>query len=147
MAVHQVAKLARLGTPGPGQPAWAALMASKRRKTLVVCTPATTPSTQPLSRTRHNRWRAQCAEKAPAGFGGRLRGKGRTPITGDPGPRRAAHPVAPGTQPPWRRTATATVTATLLLIGVTVATVPDLVPGLMAPGGPIYDASTVEMSQ
>ena len=37
VAVHQVAKLARLGTPGPGQPAWAALMARKRRKTLVVC--------------------------------------------------------------------------------------------------------------
>jgi AI2M/AI1M-like HNH endonuclease len=37
--VHQVAKLARLGTPGPGQPAWAALMARMRRKTLVVCQP------------------------------------------------------------------------------------------------------------
>ncbi len=37
VAVHQVAKLARLATPGPGQPAWAALMARKRRKTLVVC--------------------------------------------------------------------------------------------------------------
>ncbi|HEX5303381.1 MAG TPA: reverse transcriptase domain-containing protein [Streptosporangiaceae bacterium] len=39
VAVHQVAKLARLGAPGPGQPAWAALMARKRRKTLVVCQP------------------------------------------------------------------------------------------------------------
>jgi hypothetical protein len=39
VAVHQVAKLARLGTPGPGQPTWAALMARKRRKTLVVCQP------------------------------------------------------------------------------------------------------------
>jgi hypothetical protein len=37
VAVHQVATLARLGTPGPGQPAWATLMARKRRKTLVVC--------------------------------------------------------------------------------------------------------------
>jgi hypothetical protein len=37
VAVHQVAKLARLGKPGPGQPAWAALMARMRRKTLVVC--------------------------------------------------------------------------------------------------------------
>jgi hypothetical protein len=37
--VHQVARLARLGAPGPGQPAWAALMAGKRRKTLVVCQP------------------------------------------------------------------------------------------------------------
>jgi group II intron reverse transcriptase/maturase len=35
--VHQVRKLASLGKPGLGQPAWAALMASKRRKTLVVC--------------------------------------------------------------------------------------------------------------
>ncbi len=39
VAVHQVTKLARLGRPGPGQPAWAAVMASKRRKTLVVCQP------------------------------------------------------------------------------------------------------------
>jgi len=39
VAVHQVAKLARLGTSGPGQPPWAALMARKRRKTLVVCQP------------------------------------------------------------------------------------------------------------
>jgi hypothetical protein len=36
--VHQVRKLASLGPPGSGQPAWAALMAAKRRKTLVVCT-------------------------------------------------------------------------------------------------------------
>ncbi|MFD7924311.1 reverse transcriptase domain-containing protein [Streptomyces sp. NPDC059740] len=38
VAVHQVAKLADLGTPGPEQPAWAALMARMRRKTLIVCT-------------------------------------------------------------------------------------------------------------
>ncbi|HEV2371094.1 MAG TPA: group II intron reverse transcriptase/maturase [Streptosporangiaceae bacterium] len=37
--VHQVRKLASLGEPGPGQPAWAAHMARKRRKTLVVCHP------------------------------------------------------------------------------------------------------------
>jgi len=37
VAVHQVAKLSQLGRPGPGQPAWAALMAKKRRKTLIVC--------------------------------------------------------------------------------------------------------------
>jgi group II intron reverse transcriptase/maturase len=37
VAVHQVAALARLGKPGPGQPAWAALMARMRRKTLIVC--------------------------------------------------------------------------------------------------------------
>jgi group II intron reverse transcriptase/maturase len=37
VAVHQVAGLVSLGRPGPGQPAWAALMANKRRKTLIVC--------------------------------------------------------------------------------------------------------------
>jgi group II intron reverse transcriptase/maturase len=37
VAVHQVAGLAQLGRPGPGQPAWAALMARMRRKTLIVC--------------------------------------------------------------------------------------------------------------
>ena len=35
--VHQVTKLADLGKKGPDQPAWAALMAKMRRKTLVVC--------------------------------------------------------------------------------------------------------------
>jgi hypothetical protein len=39
VAVHQVAGLKELGQPGPGQPAWAALMARMRRKTLVVCSP------------------------------------------------------------------------------------------------------------
>src|SRR5690242_9215526 len=37
VAVHQVAALKHLGTPGPGQPAWATLMAKMRRKTLIVC--------------------------------------------------------------------------------------------------------------
>jgi len=37
--VHQVRSLASLGEPGTGQPAWAAVMARKRRKTLVVCRP------------------------------------------------------------------------------------------------------------
>jgi group II intron reverse transcriptase/maturase len=37
--VHQVRNPARLGKPGPGQPRWAAVMARKRRKTLVVCRP------------------------------------------------------------------------------------------------------------
>jgi group II intron reverse transcriptase/maturase len=36
--VHQVRKLSSLGPAGPDQPAWAALMAAKHRKTLVVCT-------------------------------------------------------------------------------------------------------------
>jgi hypothetical protein len=37
VAVHKVAALSQLGTIGPGQPAWAALMAKMRRKTLIVC--------------------------------------------------------------------------------------------------------------
>jgi group II intron reverse transcriptase/maturase len=37
VAVHHVARLAHLGQPGPRQPAWAALMAKMRRKTLIVC--------------------------------------------------------------------------------------------------------------
>ena len=37
VAVHQVTALTSLGRPGPGQPAWAALMAKMRRKTLIVC--------------------------------------------------------------------------------------------------------------
>ena len=37
VAVHQVAGLKALGEPGPGQPAWAALMTRMRRKTLIVC--------------------------------------------------------------------------------------------------------------
>jgi hypothetical protein len=37
VAVHQVTGLSALGKPGPGQPAWAALMAKKQRKTLIVC--------------------------------------------------------------------------------------------------------------
>ena len=37
VAVHQVAGLRHLGKPGPGQPAWARLMARMRRKTLTVC--------------------------------------------------------------------------------------------------------------
>ena len=39
VAVHQVTGLKELGKPGPGQPAWAALMAKMRRKTLIVCAP------------------------------------------------------------------------------------------------------------
>ncbi len=39
VTVHQVTGLRTLGKPGPGQPAWAALMAKMRRKTLIVCAP------------------------------------------------------------------------------------------------------------
>ena len=37
--VHHVARLADLAYPGPGQPAWARLMAKRRRKSLVACPP------------------------------------------------------------------------------------------------------------
>jgi group II intron reverse transcriptase/maturase len=37
VTVHQVTGLKALGQPGPGQPAWATLMARIRRKTLIVC--------------------------------------------------------------------------------------------------------------
>jgi Type II intron maturase len=37
VTVHQVTGLKALGEPGPGQPAWATLMARMRRKTLMVC--------------------------------------------------------------------------------------------------------------
>ena len=39
VTVHQVTGLKALGRPGPGQPAWAALMAKMQRKTLIVCAP------------------------------------------------------------------------------------------------------------
>jgi group II intron reverse transcriptase/maturase len=39
VAVHQVTGLKELGKHGTGQPAWAALMAKMRRKTLIVCAP------------------------------------------------------------------------------------------------------------
>ncbi len=39
VVVHHIRKLADLGRSGPSQPAWARLMAQKRRKTLVACTP------------------------------------------------------------------------------------------------------------
>jgi group II intron reverse transcriptase/maturase len=38
VVMHHVRKLADLGQPGPSQPAWAKLMAKRRRKTLAVCT-------------------------------------------------------------------------------------------------------------
>jgi group II intron reverse transcriptase/maturase len=37
VTVHQVTGLKALGEPGPEQPAWAALMAKIRRKTLIIC--------------------------------------------------------------------------------------------------------------
>jgi group II intron reverse transcriptase/maturase len=93
VAVHQVAGLAHLGKPGPGQPAWAALMARMRRKTLIVCAACHDHiHAAPLSRTRHKSLESPVRLTAHAGFGGRLPGKGPYP-TPDTGPRRAAHPT------------------------------------------------------
>ena len=58
MAVHQVAGLASLGRPGPGQPAWAALMAKNRRKTLIVCAAAMTTSTRISDAIHEDPWEA-----------------------------------------------------------------------------------------
>ena len=60
VVVHHVAKLTRLGHPGPDQPAWAALMAKKRRKTLVVCRDChdTIHAQQPTAIPRSNHQRA-----------------------------------------------------------------------------------------
>jgi hypothetical protein len=64
VAVHQVTGLKALGTPGPGQPAWAALMAKNttqdphRLRRL--------PRVHPRNPGRArgiNRWKAQCAER------------------------------------------------------------------------------------
>jgi hypothetical protein len=65
--VHQVRGLADLARAGQPQPAWARLMARRRRKTLVVCRPchdaiharqpAAAPQ-QPAAASRSNHWRA-----------------------------------------------------------------------------------------
>jgi hypothetical protein len=79
VAVHQIARLADLGKPGPGQPAWASLMATKRRKTLIVCTTCHDHIHANPSRTRHRSPESPVHRKVSAGFGGRLRGKGPNP--------------------------------------------------------------------
>jgi len=59
--VHQIRKLADLDRPGQPQPEWVQIMARRRRKTLVVCEPATPASTtggQPRQ-SRNSRWRAR----------------------------------------------------------------------------------------
>lgn len=73
---HQVASLKELGRPGPGQPAWAALMTRKRRKTLIVCrTCHQWIHANPAAHGMNHR-KARCPESGHAGFGGRLSGKG-----------------------------------------------------------------------
>ena len=58
--------------PGPAQPAWAAVMARKRRKTLVVCRPChdAHPRTAPRHRSGVDHWRATCTERCPRGSEG-----------------------------------------------------------------------------
>ena len=64
VAVHQVTGLKELGKPGPGQPAWAALMAKMRRKTLIVCADCHEHIHAEPRRARGiNRWKAQCTER------------------------------------------------------------------------------------
>jgi hypothetical protein len=78
---HQVGKLAHLGKPGKPRPAWAELMARKRRKTLVVCAachdsihhrrPTATPDTEQSLESRmigndHVRFGRRPSGKGPA---------------------------------------------------------------------------------
>jgi group II intron reverse transcriptase/maturase len=58
--VHQVRRLADLTQAGQPQPAWAAHMARRRRKTLVVCGPChdAIHARQPATPSRDGRWRA-----------------------------------------------------------------------------------------
>ena len=94
VAVHQVTGLKALGKPGPGQPAWAALMAKMRRKTLIVCAVCHDwIHANPVCARGINRWRARCPESGHAGFGGRLPGKGPGSSSMNTGPRWAAHPT------------------------------------------------------
>ena len=93
VAVHQVTGLKALGEPGPGQPAWAALMAKMRRKTLIVCAAChELDPREPRHARGINRGKARCG-KPHAGFGGRLPGKGPGSSSMNTGPRRAAHPT------------------------------------------------------
>jgi AI2M/AI1M-like HNH endonuclease len=70
VAVHQVAKLTDLSMPGPGQPAWAALMARMRRKTLIVCTDCHDHIHATQSRTRHSHRGAGRMERCQPGSAG-----------------------------------------------------------------------------
>ena len=95
VAVHQVTGLDELGKPGPGQPAWAALMAKMRRKTLIVC--ARLPRLDPREPRRArgiNRWKARCARK-------RARRVWREAARKRPGFTQHEHGTSPG-GPPYR---------------------------------------------
>ena len=112
VAVHQVARLARLGKPGPGQPAWAALMATNAAQDPHrLRVPATSTSTRTPSRTRHSHWRARCIERCPPGSEGGCAEKARTrQCEHGTSPRSPSgcsawtlgHPAAAGRHPPAR---------------------------------------------
>jgi hypothetical protein len=73
--VHHVARLADLAYPGPGQPAWARLMAAKRRKSprglpaLPRPDPCRTAASRKLSHGVSH-WRAGCRETGQSGSAG-----------------------------------------------------------------------------
>ena len=81
--------------PGQPQPGWAKVMATNRRKTLVVCGDChdLIHRGTPPHRSRSSHWRAGCPETGHVRFGGRPRGKGPaqagTSPRGRPYPHRA----------------------------------------------------------
>ena len=93
VAVHQVTGLKELGKPGPGQPAWAALMAKNAAQDAHrLRRHATSTSTQPPSRTRHKSLESSVRERCTLSLEGGCPEKARF-IHVNPGPRWAAHPT------------------------------------------------------
>ena len=91
--VHHIRKLADLDKSGHAdRPAWAAIMAKRRRKTLVVCAALPRPPSTPGSQPRHSRsshWRAGCPETGTSGSVGGRAEKDLHQLA----PRRAAYPT------------------------------------------------------
>ena len=122
VAVHQVAGLKELGQPGPGQPAWALLMARMRRKTLIVCASCHDWIHANPPRTRHESLESSVHLTVHAEFGGRLPGKGWHLLI----PDLAGQPTLPGYD---------LITAILDAGGHVVARVSATVALPLAPGG------------
>ena len=93
VAVHQVAGIRELGKPKTGQPAWAALMAKMRRKTLIVAHRAMTGSTRTRSRTRHKSLESRMPGKRARPVWREAARKRPGSSRMNTGPRRAAHPT------------------------------------------------------
>ena len=88
--------------PGPGQPEWAALMARKRRKTLVVCHPCHDAIHTHPPPPRRRSLESRMLGNGPVRFGGGPHGKGPAQRA----PRRAATQFTPWSvrdEKPWRR--------------------------------------------